>query len=164
MRPRNLSLRDVQAGCRSSGRYTNSRVFITKLSSSLFYWLELTRITLANNYMAELYSRYDGTKMLDITDINRQHFTQHGLNLRTRGTLQLVNLSFNHLAKMSPKFHNSVPSQVQRQECVHPILNLETQRFFHMTHSSRPSNNLCQEALVTPKDLRFRETARHQYR
>ncbi|KAG8273539.1 hypothetical protein J6590_019249, partial [Homalodisca vitripennis] len=68
--------------------------------------LSTSAITLANHYMAELCCRYDGTEMFYITDINRQYFTHQGIHLRTRGKVQLVR----HLAKMSPKSHNSAPA------------------------------------------------------
>ncbi|KAG8274774.1 hypothetical protein J6590_100326 [Homalodisca vitripennis] len=58
---------------------------------------------LVNNYIANLCIRYEGAEMLDISNMNRSHFTPHGLHLRASGKQLLADLVLQRIAGMMPR-------------------------------------------------------------
>ncbi|KAG8242281.1 hypothetical protein J6590_069173 [Homalodisca vitripennis] len=58
---------------------------------------------LVNNYIAKLCIRYEGAEMLDISNMNRSHFTPHGLHLRASGKQLLADLILQRIAGMMPQ-------------------------------------------------------------
>uniref|UniRef100_A0A1B6MT41 Uncharacterized protein n=1 Tax=Graphocephala atropunctata TaxID=36148 RepID=A0A1B6MT41_9HEMI len=63
---------------------------------------------LANNYMAELCDRYEGAELLDISNIERRHFTSHGLHLRASGKQLLADLIVRKLSCMVPQLRSRI--------------------------------------------------------
>lgn len=49
-------------------------------------------VALVNNYISELCSRHEGVELLNLSDINRHHFTAHGLHLKASGKRLLAYL------------------------------------------------------------------------
>ncbi|KAG8266005.1 hypothetical protein J6590_081157 [Homalodisca vitripennis] len=58
---------------------------------------------LVNNYIAELCIRYEGAEMLDISNMDRSHFTPHGLHLRASGKQLLADLILQRISGMMPR-------------------------------------------------------------
>ncbi|KAG8302543.1 hypothetical protein J6590_031613 [Homalodisca vitripennis] len=57
------------------------------------------KLTLLNNYIGELVARIDNTKLLNLDQLKRYHFTEQGLHLNNKGKNHLANLIINTLSK-----------------------------------------------------------------
>ncbi|KAG8319506.1 hypothetical protein J6590_090586 [Homalodisca vitripennis] len=57
------------------------------------------KLTLLSNYIGELVARIDNTKLLNLDQLKRYHFTEQGLHLNNKGKNHLVNLIINTLSK-----------------------------------------------------------------
>ncbi|KAG8297735.1 hypothetical protein J6590_030246 [Homalodisca vitripennis] len=58
---------------------------------------------LVNNYIAELCICYKGAEMLDISNMDRSHFTPHSLHLRASGKQLLADLILQRISGMMPR-------------------------------------------------------------
>ncbi|KAG8269579.1 hypothetical protein J6590_104666 [Homalodisca vitripennis] len=63
---------------------------------------------LVNNYIAELCICYEGAEMLDISNMDRSHFTPHGHHLRASGKQLLADLILQRIAGMMPRTRRRV--------------------------------------------------------
>lgn len=61
-----------------------------------------------NHFMAELCKRHAGVQMLNMNNIERRHYTRHGLHLRATGKRELAKLIVARLSKMTPRIPDTV--------------------------------------------------------
>ncbi|KAG8317889.1 hypothetical protein J6590_015876 [Homalodisca vitripennis] len=87
-----------------------------------------------NNYIAELCIRYEGAEMLDINNMDRSHFTPHGLHLRASGKQLLADLILQRIAGMMPRPRRRVT------EVTAPIRSTLLQRLDHTVTPAPPAD------------------------
>lgn len=59
-------------------------------------------VALVNSFMEELCKRHEGVEFLDLSGLSRDHFTAHGLHLRTKGKQLVADVIVERLALMKP--------------------------------------------------------------
>ncbi|KAG8311609.1 hypothetical protein J6590_040164 [Homalodisca vitripennis] len=89
---------------------------------------------LVNNYIAELCIRYEGAEMLDISNMDRSHFTPHGLHLRASGKQLLADLILQRIAGMMPRPRRRVT------EATAPIRSTPLQMLDHAVTPAPPAD------------------------